>query len=231
MNQFLSFFNKFWSRRPKTVCAFEAQMPSKQPENAGDEHKNVKIECNSDEPSRIEGVPAAEIMAWQQELINQITGFLGFSKNVTEKYFLPVVRNYVEYVHLLPASEAHHHNGVGGLVIHGLETCLFAVKLAENSLPYTGSEPSLKKKYEIKWRLAVAIAALIHDVAKVATDLTVTNEEGLDWLPFSGSLSDWLAEKHVSHYYITYRQNRGKKPDAGLNVRYAVVPKVQNLYP
>ena len=226
MNQFLSFFNKFWSRRPKTVCAFEAQMPSKQPENAGDEHKNVKIECNSDEPSRIEGVPAAEIMAWQQELINQITGFLGFSKNVTEKYFLPVVRNYVEYVHLLPASEAHHHNGVGGLVIHGLETCLFAVKLAENSLPYTGSEPSLKKKYEIKWRLAVAIAALIHDVAKVATDLTVTNEEGLDWLPFSGSLSDWLAEKHVSHYYITYRQNRGKKhEDYAITIARTLIPQ------
>ena len=223
MNMFFSFLNKIWSRRPAIDYVHDAQ---KQAESVENDRKNVKIEYNYDEPSRIEAVPVDEIIAWQQELINQVTGFLGLSKNLTEKYFIPVVRNYIEYVHLLPASENHHHNGVGGLVIHGLETCLYALKLAENSLPYTGFEPSFKKKYETKWRLAVAIAALIHDVAKVATDLTITNEEGLDWLPYSGSLSKWLVEKHVSHYYITYRLNRGKKhEDYAITIARILIPQ------
>lgn len=224
MSHILSFLNKVLSRRrAETALTDNVEEPVALSEN---NDKTVKVETNPDEPSRIDAVSADEIMRWQNELIGRITGFLGLSRPITEKYFLPVVRNYVEYVHLLPASENHHHSGVGGLVIHGLETCLFAVKLAENSLPYTGSEPSLKKKYETKWRLAVAIAALIHDVAKVATDMTVTNEEGLDWLPFSCSLTKWLTEKRVSHYYITYRLNRGKKhEDYAITIARVLIPQ------
>ena len=185
----------------------------------------VDINSLDVDENHIEAVSPEEIMLWQKDLIDKIKSFLGLSNVMTDKYLVPVIRNYIEYVHLLPASENHHHAGVGGLVIHGLETCLYAVRYSESSLPYTGLEPSFKKKYEIKWRLAVAIAALLHDVAKAATDIIVTDEKGLDWLPFSESLSVWLQKNKIRRYYITYRQKRFKKhEDYAITIARKLIP-------
>lgn len=193
--------------------------------NQADQTDTVDINSLDVDENHIEAVSPEEIMLWQKDLIDKIKSFLGLSNVMTDKYLMPVIRNYIDYVHLLPASENHHHAGVGGLVIHGLETCLYAVRYSESSLPYTGLEPSFKKKYEIKWRLAVAIAALLHDVAKAATDVIVTNEKGLDWLPFSESLSGWLQKNKVHCYYITYRQKRFKKhEDYAITIARKLIP-------
>lgn len=46
-----------------------------------------------------------------------------------ETLYHEALRNYAAYVQQLPASEAHHHAGIGGLLDHGLEATVFALKL------------------------------------------------------------------------------------------------------
>ncbi|MCV5148402.1 TraI domain-containing protein, partial [Escherichia coli] len=37
---------------------------------------------------------------------------------------------YVRWIHLLSASENHHHNGIGGLLSHSLEVAILSLKNA-----------------------------------------------------------------------------------------------------
>ncbi len=39
---------------------------------------------------------------------------------------------YIRWIHLLPASENHHHNGIGGLLSHSLEVAMISLKNAGN---------------------------------------------------------------------------------------------------
>ncbi|MEA1053921.1 TraI domain-containing protein, partial [Lamprobacter modestohalophilus] len=49
-------------------------------------------------------------------------------------YIEPVICRYAAFVHLLPASEAHHHCGSGGLLRHGLEVAFRATMLSQGVL-------------------------------------------------------------------------------------------------
>ena len=75
-------------------------------------------------PPFAKGLPAADtkrILETQSELITRIKGILRFTAEDFAETVNPVIENYAAYVHLLPASEAHHHRGAGGLFRHGLE--------------------------------------------------------------------------------------------------------------
>ena len=43
---------------------------------------------------------------------------------------MPILIKYAEYIHLLPASESHHHRGAGGLFRHSLEVGFHAALMA-----------------------------------------------------------------------------------------------------
>lgn len=57
-----------------------------------------------------------------------------------EVLYWQALRNYASYVQQLPASEAHHHAGLGGLLDHGLEAAVLALKLRRaHLLPWCGN--------------------------------------------------------------------------------------------
>jgi conjugal transfer pilus assembly protein TraI len=75
-------------------------------------------------PPFAKGLPVApidKILATQAELIEKVRNSLGFTIEDFNRLVLPVIHRYAAFVHLLPASEAHHHRGAGGLFRHGLE--------------------------------------------------------------------------------------------------------------
>ena len=43
------------------------------------------------------------------------------SLRVWQRDLLAAIRNYAEFVQLMPASESHHHAHPGGLLVHTLE--------------------------------------------------------------------------------------------------------------
>ena len=60
------------------------------------------------------GLPAstpAQIIKSQGDLIWRIKMVTGLSEGEFDRYVMPVIINYAKFVHLLPASEKHHHRG------------------------------------------------------------------------------------------------------------------------
>ncbi|MCU0970380.1 MAG: TraI domain-containing protein, partial [Gammaproteobacteria bacterium] len=74
-------------------------------------------------PPFLKGLPAAppeRLLATQTELVARLQDGLAFTDARFTTLVRPVIARYAAFVHLLPASEAHHHRGAGGLLRHGL---------------------------------------------------------------------------------------------------------------
>jgi len=105
--------------------------------------------------------------------ITQINELVGLSSTNFECFYLSAIKNYARFVQLLPASEVHHHAGPGGMLTHALEVCVMALKVRRSYLlSDTGGAEEISKNQDL-WTYAVFIAALCHDLAKVAVDQTV----------------------------------------------------------
>ncbi|MCV5855159.1 TraI domain-containing protein, partial [Escherichia coli] len=82
-------------------------------------------------PPFAKGLPMApvdKVLQTQNELIQKIRSTLGFTQEEYDRLVMPVIGRYAAFVHLLPASEAHHHRGAGGLFRHGLEVAFWATQ-------------------------------------------------------------------------------------------------------
>lgn len=115
---------------------------------------------------------------------------------------------YIRWIHLLPASENHHHNGIGGLLSHSLEVAMISLKNANHSelrpIGYQDEEVIRRKVY----LYAAFICGLVHDAGKVYDiDIVSLNlSKTLTWAPSSQSLLDWARENNVVEYEIHWRK-------------------------
>jgi integrating conjugative element relaxase (TIGR03760 family) len=94
-----------------------------------------------------------------------------------------------ELAQAFPASENHHHAYPGGLLDHGLETVACALKLRQSRLLPTGVTPEEQAAQSDAWTAAVAYAALLHDLGKLAVDLHVELADGTLWHPWHGPIA------------------------------------------
>src|SRR5690606_33083501 len=107
--------------------------------------------------------PIDGILYRNRERILQINEALGLSDEEFERFLMPVIRNFANFVHLLPASEAHHHRGTGGALRHALEVAFWSARAAEDVIFCLNSDPVIRRKTEPLWRVATCIAGLLHD--------------------------------------------------------------------
>ncbi|MBN0649870.1 TraI domain-containing protein [Pseudomonas aeruginosa] len=114
-------------------------------------------------------------------------------------YQVPLER-YAELVQQFPASESHHHAYQGGMLDHGLEIVAYALKLRQSYLLPTGSTPEDQAEQAEAWTAATAYASLLHDIGKLAVDLSVEQSDGATWHPWHGPLQ--------LPYRFRYRENR-----------------------
>ena len=166
-------------------------------------------------PPFAKGLPAADtkrILETQSELITRIKGILRFTADDFAETVNPVIENYAAYVHLLPASEAHHHRGAGGLFRHGLEVGFWAAQQAEAHQFCIDETPRNKRDNEPRWQFAAFLGGLLHDVGKPLSDVAVTNLAGSkEWNPYECSLAAWTVEEDVDHYFLRWRDKRNKR--------------------
>jgi outer membrane biosynthesis protein TonB len=166
-------------------------------------------------PPFAKGLPAADVnrvLATQKEWVQRINHTLALSAAEFERYVAPVLKNFAAYVHLLPASETHHHRGAGGAFRHGLEVAFWAAQSAEGVIFSYSSSPREKKEQEPRWRLATCLAGLLHDIGKPASDLSVTNQDGtVIWNPYGESLHSWANANKVDRYFLRWRDGRHKR--------------------
>jgi integrating conjugative element relaxase (TIGR03760 family) len=114
-------------------------------------------------------------------------------------YRTPLER-YAELVQAFPASEAHHHAYPGGMLDHDLEIVAYSLKLRQSHLLPIDASPEDQAAQAEAWTAAVAYAALLHDIGKVAVDLHVELADGSAWHPWHGPLRQ--------PYRFRYRDDR-----------------------
>ncbi|MBU2569798.1 MAG: TraI domain-containing protein [Gammaproteobacteria bacterium] len=157
-----------------------------------------KAEATTPAPPNVPGILTVlevdDLLARHKGLIVQINELAGLSERNFNRYYLDALRNFARFVQLLPASEVHHHAGPGGMLIHTLEVCVNALKIRRSYLlSETGGAEEIAAKQDL-WTYAVFLAALCHDVAKVAVDQTVTvydlNHQPKSWSPWESFLDE-----------------------------------------
>lgn len=166
-------------------------------------------------PPFTEGLPAATpeaLLDTQEALIRQLKHELALTPEQNKALVDPLLVSYASFVHLLPASKAHHHRGAGGMLRHGLEVALWATRGFHTKIIDGHESGERRKVLEPRWRLAVAVAGLCHDIGKTAYDVTVTDPTGKKiWDVYGSLLSEWIEAERLDRYFISWRGGREHK--------------------
>ena len=163
------------------------------------------------------------------QLLKHLARHSRLSKVVFERDFLSALRQYVEFVQLMPASESHHHANVGGLLAHSLETTYHAMVLRGGYLlPRNGGAEIIDAQRDY-WTYAVFFGALLHDVGKPLTDLRIEmrvpgSTSGSRWLPMSGSLRECGAEQYRVTFAPKAERDYGAHSKMGVVLLQRLVP-------
>jgi conjugal transfer pilus assembly protein TraI len=160
----------------------------------------------------LQGLPlyaTEEVRETQKELVLKLRYAVGCTPEQYESWVVPVVNRYTAYVHLLPASESHHHRGAGGLLHHGLEVAFLAGQASGGKVFAMDREPKVRRIHEPLWRLAATLAGLCHDIGKPLSDLSVTDRDGTcTWSPMQETISAWAAGNRIDSYYLHWRDRQ-----------------------
>lgn len=151
----------------------------------------------------------AKLIAMNKDLIDQAYRHLGLSEYEFNRYYVSVVCSFAEYVQLLPASEKHHHNGVGGLFRHSLEVGTAAARFTLGKSFCGGLAGDIRVRSKVRWPVAVTIAAMLHDIGKAIYDIKVVGAtSGDEWRPFKCSLYEFAQREE---YFASWRGTRTHK--------------------
>lgn len=163
-------------------------------------------------PPFMKGLPAHpthRLLETQKELMGRLRAAVGQPDAQFDAIYLPLIQRYAEYVHLLPASQAHHHRGAGGLLRHGMEVALWAIQGSERIMFARGEPPEVRREIEPVWQCAVFVAGLAHDIGKPLSDLKVTDASGENiWAGQGETLMAWLRRTKTQRYFLHWRQRR-----------------------
>lgn len=160
--------------------------------------------------------PVAEILGEHEELIQRLRN-LSEHKAVFDVRYRAVVERYANYIYLLPASEAHHHRGAGGLLRHGLEVAKYLLQQAYDRLHGKQMSPQKRKAARERWLFAGFAAGLCHDIGKAA-DMRVVSVAGKTWDPYSGPLAQWYQglPPEDDRIYVSWRREGQDHRQMGL---------------
>ena len=179
-------------------------------------------------PRAVEAVSSRDIINSQAELIRSLCRVTPLSEKEIDAVLLPCIVSLAEFVHLLPASQYDHHMGTGGLFGHSLEVAYYAVNGAKSRIFDVTESPEKAHLNRARWILAAALCGLVHDIGKAVTDMVITSESDQDvWYPRQETLAHWLRRKHLSSYYVAWKQNRENNRHQTASVEFAheVIPQ------
>lgn len=159
----------------------------------------------------------------RSKLIEHIWQRTSLSRTQFYELYLSPMKRYAELVQELPASENHHHAHAGGMLDHGLEIIAFALKIRQCYLLPLGASPESQAAQTEAWTAAIAYAALLHDIGKVAVDLEVHFADETQWHPWSGPIS-----RPYRFRYLKDRQYKLHSAAAGLLYTQVLTPPIMD---
>ncbi|WP_299021010.1 MobH family relaxase [uncultured Photobacterium sp.] len=127
--------------------------------------------------------------------------------------YLPVINKLIGYYHLLPASEYHHHNEVGGLISHCLEVGLMSLRLAKNRKVEPIGFQDVERRREPRWQFATWLCGVMHDCGKIISDINVVSMRAEDviWQPQAETIYEWADKNNVERYHIVWNPHRAHR--------------------
>lgn len=186
-----------------------------------------KIPTYPSQAAQLPVITPEALIESQRQMMDRLQQASGLSYEDFETYIYPTVRNYADFVHLLPASEGHHHSGPGGLFRHGLEAALFAALRCEDAVFGLDHEPSIRVYLEPRWRVCGILGGLLHDIGKPLIDVgAIIPGSGAHWEPHATNLYTWLHNNHYTGYHIEWRPGtRGKRHESFTSAAlYRIIP-------
>lgn len=173
------------------------------------------------------------ILDKHKELIAKVHSYSGIGDHKTvngsrliDRLFTDVIANYVEYIHMLPASNNHHHSNPGGLIYHSLEASLIALREAKKSEAESSGFIDIDNRMKPVNHYAAWLLGLVHDSGKIFTDIAVYALTVIDkssgkpvnatatkqniplWHPQKESLIDWARRFGVVNYQVEFVHDR-----------------------
>ena len=112
-------------------------------------------------------------------LLDEIQAVLGTTEDIFDAHFSPLIARSAEFAQLIPASRICHHYQPGGLLVHGLETCLHALTRISGAqidevLPDRSRFPdSRSPEFKHYVRMIIGLMTMVHDIGKVRDDLEI----------------------------------------------------------
>ena len=159
-----------------------------------------------------------DILEKHKDEIQRIKYFVA-SETLFEAQYLPIIRNYAEYVYTVPASEHGRHSQEYGLFALGLETAIGALELyAARGISIRDEQgyeiKKLKREENKRWKLALFSAAILHDMGKVmAMNVSIAVGKQGDgktirkyWMSLRTSLFQFLEESRIYDYKVTWKE-------------------------
>ncbi|USD58927.1 TraI domain-containing protein [Vibrio sp. SCSIO 43140] len=138
-----------------------------------------------------------------------IEGHEDFSTPCFMNTYMPAIRHVVQYYHLLPASEFHHHNEVGGLLRHSLEVALMTLRMCKAKTPDPIGFQDVEKLRLPRWRFAAWLSGLLHDAGKIISDMRVHGKEvPSQWNPQIESIYDFADRHRIERYTVSWNPHR-----------------------
>lgn len=167
-------------------------------------------------PPFMKGLPTEtpeDLLAVQGDMLDQIRDAAGLARADFDRLYFGAILRFTQFVHLLPASQSHHHRGAGGLLRHSLEVALWSLRAANKMvLLDLCKTPAQKREIEPRWLLTAFLAGLCHDIGKPASDVSVRNHESTtQWVPVQQSLWAWAQEQGIDAYFLEWQEGRGKR--------------------
>lgn len=161
---------------------------------------------------RLVVLDAASLLAIRGMLLESIRSMVGIPDSHWERLYQPLAESFAAWVQQIPASEAHHHAGPGGLLQHSLEVAHEALRLRRSALLPSGAPAEELARLQDVWTYACVTAALLHDIGKPMSDMRVAlfdaagRAQGL-WAPLAGPMPLGLSYRVEFNRGRVYRRH------------------------
>lgn len=154
-------------------------------------------------------VPGKYLLSNHAAKVRALSSGIGLPPSEFNRLIMPVLDGFASFAHMLPASQAHHHRGSGGLLAHSLEVAVHALNACQVTVFDHDKYPAMRIKRRDKWSVAAVLAALLHDVGKPLFDLQVTDAStDKIWQPVANTIPEWAEEHNVDRYFFRWNPNR-----------------------
>lgn len=160
--------------------------------------------------SPFSGVPAfpTDLILQHEHIetkIKLIRGMCPLQEPEFDQLILPIIRSAVRHMHLLPATEAHHHREVMGLLKHSLDTAYRALIIAKSKRWDDG--------LSVEWQIAAILAGLLKDIGLAYENLWVQRSSDGSLWDCEEPLADWLSDSATQSYHLCWKVGRIAKHD------------------